>query len=211
MDPMLMEPGQPVPQEADAANIPATHGDLEYLYRHVMDMFNGTMQSVEVEVKRILAGYSNEETNSAYSSKAAVPLRQAISNLERQVSELEAFKTENIWANTEVPKLVTQHPLTIRALEDFTAAHELIDGRLAEIKSLMDQVDAPAASSLSKTLCPRAHTTGRLGGFLRVLAVVNTFLAATLVDKIYFENAHGSILLGVLFLALGIERAFSAV
>ncbi|KAH6885505.1 hypothetical protein BKA70DRAFT_1445096 [Coprinopsis sp. MPI-PUGE-AT-0042] len=208
MDPMLVEHAQPVSQGAsniDLNSVPATHGDLEDLHCYTVDLFNGTMQSVEAEVQRVLATYCNEAT---------IPLRQAIGDLQRQVLELQAFKTENTWLSTEVPKLVTQHPLTLKSLEHLTAAHDLIQGRLAEVKSFMDRVNAPKEPLLplvnEKTAFAYTHRASRLGGALSALAFLNAFLAAILVDKIYFESTYAPFLVAVLLVALAVERTLSA-
>jgi hypothetical protein len=77
---------------------------------------------------------------SIYVGKAVIPLRQAISDLERQVSELELFRTENSWVGPELAKLVKQHPQTLRALERFAAGHALIEGNMVTKGPLMEQV-----------------------------------------------------------------------
>jgi hypothetical protein len=58
-----------------------------------------------------------------------------------------------------------------------------------------------------KTAFAYTHKAGRLGGILSALAFLNAFLAAILVDKIYFGSTHAPFLVAVLLIALAIERA----
>jgi hypothetical protein len=44
---------------------------------------------------------------------------------------------------------------------------------------------------------------------LRVFTIVNIFLAATLVDKIYFEGILGALFVPLLVVVLAVERALS--